>query len=186
MQEIQVWSLGREDPLEKEMGSHPSILAWRILWTEEPGRLQSMGSCESDTAWCRHHHHKACPERVALVEWAASMPDAFFALLFWDSSPGMMHSLTVPGGWEARGHCPASPYCDTSEYHTSWCGPKGPWLMPCFLRERSMWKTGQTLKLYFGFFMPWRKEASPHQSFLLLFGASEILILVAEGKMLHN
>ena len=44
MQGIQVWSLGQEDPLEKEMATHSSILAWRILWTEEPGRLQSMGS----------------------------------------------------------------------------------------------------------------------------------------------
>ena len=39
-----VRSLGWEDPLEKEMATHSSILAWRILWTEEPDRLQSMGS----------------------------------------------------------------------------------------------------------------------------------------------
>ena len=44
MQETWVQSLGREDPLEKEMAAHSSILAWKILWTEEPGRLQSMGS----------------------------------------------------------------------------------------------------------------------------------------------
>ena len=44
MQETQVQSLGGEDPLEKEMATHFSILAWRIPWTEEPGRLQSMGS----------------------------------------------------------------------------------------------------------------------------------------------
>ena len=44
MQEAQFWLLGQEDPLEKEMATHSSILAWRILWTEEPGRLQSMGS----------------------------------------------------------------------------------------------------------------------------------------------
>ena len=44
MQETQVRSLGREDPLEKEMVTHCSILAWRIPWTEEPGRLQSTGS----------------------------------------------------------------------------------------------------------------------------------------------
>ena len=44
MQEMQVWSLGREDPLEKEMTTHSSILAWEIPWTEEPGRLLSMGS----------------------------------------------------------------------------------------------------------------------------------------------
>ena len=44
MQEMQVRSLGREDPLEKEIATHSSILAWEISWTEEPGVLQSMGS----------------------------------------------------------------------------------------------------------------------------------------------
>ena len=43
-QETRVQSLGREDPLEKEMATHSSILAWRIPWTEEAGGLQSMGS----------------------------------------------------------------------------------------------------------------------------------------------
>ena len=44
MQETQVRSLGQEDPLEKEMATHSSILAWRIPWTEETGGLQSTGS----------------------------------------------------------------------------------------------------------------------------------------------
>ena len=44
MQETQVQSLGQEDPLEKGMATHSSILAWRIPWTDEPGGLQSMGS----------------------------------------------------------------------------------------------------------------------------------------------
>ena len=44
MQETQVRSLDWEDPLEKEMATHSSILAWKIPWTEETGRLQSMGS----------------------------------------------------------------------------------------------------------------------------------------------
>ena len=44
MQEIQVRSLGQEDPLEKGMATHFSILVWRIPWTEESGGLQSMGS----------------------------------------------------------------------------------------------------------------------------------------------
>ena len=44
VQETQVRSPGWENPLEKGMASHSSILAWRILWTDEPGRLQSMGS----------------------------------------------------------------------------------------------------------------------------------------------
>ena len=42
-QEMQVQSLGQEDPLEKEMATHSSILAWEIPWTEEPGGLQSKG-----------------------------------------------------------------------------------------------------------------------------------------------
>ena len=46
---MQFQSLGGEDPLEEGMTVHPSILAWRIPWTEEPGRLQSMGHNKSDT-----------------------------------------------------------------------------------------------------------------------------------------
>ena len=49
MQETQVWSPGQEDSLEKEMATHSIILAWRIPWTENPGRLQSMGSQKSWT-----------------------------------------------------------------------------------------------------------------------------------------
>ena len=49
MQDPWVWSLGWEDPLEKEMATYSSILAWKIPWTEQPGMLQSMGLQESDT-----------------------------------------------------------------------------------------------------------------------------------------
>ena len=49
MQDTQVRSLDQEDPLEKEMATHSSILAWRISWTEEPGGLQSMGPLKSWT-----------------------------------------------------------------------------------------------------------------------------------------
>ena len=49
-QETWIHSLGQEDPLEKEMATHSSILAWRIPWAEEPGGLQSVGvTKESDT-----------------------------------------------------------------------------------------------------------------------------------------
>ena len=44
MQETKVQSLGQEDPSEKEMANHSIVLAWKIPWTEEPGKLQSMGS----------------------------------------------------------------------------------------------------------------------------------------------
>ena len=49
MQEMWVGSLDQEDPLEKEMTTYAIILAWEIPWTEEPGRLQFMGSQELDT-----------------------------------------------------------------------------------------------------------------------------------------
>ena len=49
VQETRVWSLGWEDPLEKEMATRSSTFAWKIPWTEEPGRLQSMGSAKSRT-----------------------------------------------------------------------------------------------------------------------------------------
>ena len=51
MRETWVWSLGQEDPLEKEMATHSSILAWIIPWTKEPGRLQSMGSQRVGHNW---------------------------------------------------------------------------------------------------------------------------------------
>ena len=56
MQETRVQSLGREDPLEKEMATHSSILAWKIPRTEEPGRLQSAGLQESDMTERLHFH----------------------------------------------------------------------------------------------------------------------------------
>ena len=46
---MQVWSLGQEDPLEESMAAHSSILAWKILWTEEPGGLVHDIAKESDT-----------------------------------------------------------------------------------------------------------------------------------------
>ena len=51
VQETWIWSLGWEDPLENEMATHSSILAWKIPWTEEPGRLQSMGSQRVGHDW---------------------------------------------------------------------------------------------------------------------------------------
>ena len=59
MQETQVQFLDQEDPLEKEMAAHSRILVWSILWTEEPGGLQSMGSQESDTTEPVSVHHSS-------------------------------------------------------------------------------------------------------------------------------
>ena len=66
VQETRVWSLGWEDPLEKEMETFSSILAWRIPWTEEPGGLQSTGSQrvgrDSDFTFTFHFHFQQLPE----------------------------------------------------------------------------------------------------------------------------
>ena len=56
MREIQVQPLGQGDPLEEEMGTHSGILAWRIPWTEEPGRLQSMGLQRVGHNWTGNTH----------------------------------------------------------------------------------------------------------------------------------
>ena len=57
MQEIRVWSLGQEDSPEKGMAIHTSILAWKVPWTEEPSRLQSMGSQRVGHDWATKHTH---------------------------------------------------------------------------------------------------------------------------------
>ena len=56
MHEIQLWSLGWEDPLKKGMATHSSILAWRIPWRKEPGGLQSMGSQKTGHDWATNTH----------------------------------------------------------------------------------------------------------------------------------
>ena len=57
-----LWSLGREDPLEEGMATHLSILAWRIPWTEEPGRLQSIGlQSQTQLKWLSTQHWQGNP-----------------------------------------------------------------------------------------------------------------------------
>ena len=75
MQETRVQSLSQEDPLEKEMSIHSSILAWRIPWTEEPGGLQSMGLQRVGHDWVTEHTHsiaiclpKAVPVQIIVYE----------------------------------------------------------------------------------------------------------------------
>ena len=70
VQESRVWSLGWEDPLEKEMATHSSILAWEISWTEEPGGLQSMESQESDIMqWLKNNNNKNATLRVLFRQY---------------------------------------------------------------------------------------------------------------------
>ena len=66
IQEIQVGSLGREDPLKEEMAIHSSILAWEIPWTEEPGRAAVNGVAKSRTqpSAHAHAHTRACTHTI--------------------------------------------------------------------------------------------------------------------------
>ena len=66
MQETQVLSLGQEDPLGKEMATHSSILAWEIIWTEEPTGLQSMG--------CKRVRHEATGLHFLISSGSGSSP----------------------------------------------------------------------------------------------------------------
>ena len=64
MQKMQFPPLGQKDPLEKEMATHSSSLAWKSPWTEEPGGLQSMGLQERDTTEAtKHHYHQLIQEK---------------------------------------------------------------------------------------------------------------------------
>ena len=65
-QETWVWSLGREDSLEEGMATHSSILSWRIVWTEEPGGLQS-GVAESDMTEVTEHMEYLFSNRMSSI-----------------------------------------------------------------------------------------------------------------------
>ena len=69
MQKTQVQSIGREDPLQKEMATHSSILAWKIPWTEEPDRPQSMGVTESDTTEQLSRHKQEAKDHRERSVW---------------------------------------------------------------------------------------------------------------------
>ena len=66
MRETRVWSLGWEDPLEKEMAIHSRTIAWKIPWTEEPGRLQPMGLQRVGHDWATSLHYLDIPWFVYL------------------------------------------------------------------------------------------------------------------------
>ena len=70
MQETPAWSLGQEDPLEKEMATHSSILAWRIPWTEESGGLQSMGSHRVGHDWVTEAHTESYIGQDGISVWS--------------------------------------------------------------------------------------------------------------------
>ena len=87
--ETQVRSLDQEDPLEKEMANHASILSWKIPWTEEPGRLQPMGSQRvwHDWAISLSHFHFRASLVTQLVKNLPAMQETWVQSLGWGRSP---------------------------------------------------------------------------------------------------
>ena len=108
MRETQVQSLGRKDPLEKEMVTHSSILAWRIPWTEKPGRLQSMGSQRVGNDWAISLHYNIASISVLSVQFSCSV---------------VSNSLQLHGLQHARLPCPSptSGACSNSCPSSWWC-----------------------------------------------------------------
>ena len=100
MRETRVWSLGWEDPLKKEMATHSSTLAWKIPWTEERGRLQSMGSQ-------RVRHHWATSLGLGLGRGKVTYQDRQSLFLVAQSAPlGNLYQNAQPvplGGLEVQG-----------------------------------------------------------------------------------
>ena len=81
VQETRIWSLGGEDPLEKEMATHSNIAAWKIPWTEEPGRLQSMGSKGVGHNWVTSLHFKPCQSPCDFLDCSMPVSSVFHYLL---------------------------------------------------------------------------------------------------------
>ena len=124
MQETQVWSLGWEDPLEKGMATHSSILVWRIPWTEEPGGLQSMELQRAGHNWAANaftfFFHFLCVLPGPFFSCVSRDPIGLASILSFSNLPMQMYSElhlhyfpypllfyvitgTPPVGWN---HCP--------------------------------------------------------------------------------
>ena len=96
MRETRVQSLGQEDPLEKAMATHSSILAWRIPWTEEPGRLQSTGSQRVRHDWATSLHF------TSFFLWLSSIPAPHSSTLAWKiHGRGSLVGCSPWGRWES-------------------------------------------------------------------------------------
>ena len=102
MQEMQVQSLGQEVPLEKEIAIPSSILAWKILWTEEPGRLQSTGLQKAGQDGVRTQ--AGIP--LILASYCASTPPVFpFPLTHWNATA----NYSMNSHMHSDFHCPSFP-----------------------------------------------------------------------------
>ena len=102
MQETWVWSLDLEDPLEEEIATPSSILAWKIPWIEESGRLQSMGSQNTQTRlnnWaCTHAHLRTESLSYSPTTCLCTSPSGLQSQIFW----GLIYLVQDFQGWGAQ------------------------------------------------------------------------------------
>ena len=110
MRETWARSLDQEDPLEKEMATHSSTLAWKILWMEEPGRLQSMGSQRVRHDWATSLSRCLRPGNLGMYLYSSKnkmrkISEIFVSQILWDcciiSSFFLMMKLNFPGDSKA-------------------------------------------------------------------------------------
>ena len=97
IQETWVRSLGPEDPLEKEIATHSRILAWEILWTEEPDGLQSIGSQKSRHHWVTEHAH---PHMHQFIRKDTTQEQASPVAQMVKHLPAMWETWVRSLGWE--------------------------------------------------------------------------------------
>ena len=138
LQEMQVQSLGQEDPLEKEMSTCSSILTWKILWTEEPGGLLSMVLQRARQDWMRTE------AGIPLIPapYCASTPHVFtFPLTHWNST---------------------ADYCMNSHTHSDFHCPSFPKSYFCIKLQRRLNLNLFLLSLNLHVICPWEKEAQQY------------------------
>ena len=146
MPETWVWSLGQEDPLEKEMATHPSILAWKIPWTEKPGRLQSMGS-QSQTG-LSDFTFKAAWEQELLISSKKSHYCLLSFILEWYKHWVYKKAMATHAG--------------TLAWNIPWTEEPGRLQSMGSRRVGLDWATSLTLFT----FMPWKRKWQPIPEFL--------------------
>ena len=112
MQETQVWFLGREDPLEKGIATHTSILAWEIPWTEEPGRLLSTGSQKIRHDWATNTFININHFRSLLYSLKTILPDENYkSHREGDCFPSSLSYANIAPSGSSQGSSPSCSSC---------------------------------------------------------------------------